>query len=116
LGEKTAMKNVIVETIKATQARFIAETRQLEIVFNNGAEYRWPVDALEMLVFSNGEWSNLYPRPHDEQLKEVEIWPGGEIVEFPQINQGFEISELVRGKLGSEAWMRSLISSASSVT
>ncbi|NJM99202.1 MAG: hypothetical protein HC800_20540 [Phormidesmis sp. RL_2_1] len=110
------MKQVIAEAIKATQARFIAETRQLEIVFNNGAEYRWPVDALEMLVFRDGEWSNLHPRPHDEQLMKVEIWPGGEIVEFSQINQGFEISELVRGKLGSAAWMRSLLSNAESVT
>jgi hypothetical protein len=106
------MNNVIAETIKATQAMFIAETRQLAIVFNNGAEYRWPVDALEMLVFRDGEWLNLHPRPSDEQLRDVEIWPGGEIVEFSQINQGFEISELVRGKLGSQAWMRSLIPEA----
>ncbi len=103
------MKNVIAKTIEATQARFIAETRQLEIVFNNGAEYRWPIDSLEMLVFRDGEWLSLHPRPSDDQLVDVEIWPGGEIVEFSQISQGFEISELVRGKLGSEAWMRSLI-------
>lgn len=104
------MKNVIAKTIQATQARFIAETRQLEIVFNNGAEYRWLVDSLEMLVFREGEWLNMHPRPTDDLLREVEIWPGGEIVEFSQISQGFEISELVRGKLGSEAWMRSLLS------
>lgn len=104
------MKNVIAKTIKAIQARFIAQTRQLEIVFNNGAEYRWPVDSLEMLVFREGEWLNMHPRPADDLLREVEIWPGGEIVEFSQISQGFEISELVRGKLGSEDWMRSLLS------
>lgn len=109
LEEKTTVKNVIAEIIEATQARFIAETRQLEIVFNNGAEYRWPIDSLEMLVFRDGEWLSLHPRPSDDQLVDVEIWPGGEIVEFSQISQGFEISELVRGKLGSEAWMRSLI-------
>lgn len=103
------MRNVIAATIKAVQARFIAETRQLEIVFNNGAEYRWPVDALEMLVFRDGEWSSLSPRPSDDQLKDVEIWPDGEIVEFSQISQGYEIAELVRGKLGSEAWTQALI-------
>ncbi len=48
------MKDIIAQTIKATQARFIAETRQLEIVFNNGAEYCCPVDSLEMLVFRDG--------------------------------------------------------------
>lgn len=110
------MKNVIAATIKAVQAGFIAETRQLEIVFNNGAEYRWPVDALEMLIFRDGEWLNLYPRPSDEQLRDVEIWPDGEIVEFSQISQGFEISELIRGKLGSAAWMRSLIEKRESNT
>ena len=104
------MKDIIAKTIEATQARFIAETRQLEIIFNNGAEYRWPVDSLEMLVFRDGEWLNLHPRPSDDQLVDVEIWPGGEIVEFSRISQGFEISELVRGKLGSEQWMRSLLS------
>lgn len=92
----------------ATRARFIAETRQLEIVFNNGAEYRWPVDSLEMLVFREGEWMQLTPRPPDEQLGKVEVWPGEEIVEFCEISQGFEIAELVRGKLGSDGWMRSL--------
>ncbi|MGB7085329.1 MAG: hypothetical protein WBD47_07235 [Phormidesmis sp.] len=99
------------ETVTATEARFIAETRQLEIVFNNGAEYRWPVDSLEMLVFRDGEWSSLHPRPDNDLMKDVEIWPNGEIVEFSQINQGFEISDLVRGKLGSKSWMRSLITS-----
>jgi len=110
------MKNVIAATIKAVRARFIAETRQLEIVFNNGAEYRWPVDALEMLVFRDGEWLNLQPRPSDDQLRDVEIWPDGEIVEFSQISQGFEIAELVRGKLGSEAWMRALLAKRESAT
>ncbi|MEL6604159.1 MAG: hypothetical protein AAFP20_13140 [Cyanobacteria bacterium J06614_10] len=99
----------VFRTVTATHASFIAETRQLEIIFNNGAEYRWPVDSLEMLVFRNNEWVPLTPRPSDEQLKKVEIWPGGEIVEFGEIGQGFEISELVRGRLGSERWMRSLL-------
>ncbi|MGB3298448.1 MAG: hypothetical protein WBA76_09275 [Phormidesmis sp.] len=100
------MSRLLAETVTATQARFIAETRQLEIAFNNGAEYRWPIDSLEMLVFREGEWVQLTPRPSDDQLGKVEIWPGGEIVEFCEIGQGFEIAELVRGKLGSERWMR----------
>lgn len=103
------MSSVLAKTVTATHARFITETRQLEISFNNGAQYRWPVDSLEMLVFREGEWVQLAPRPIDDQLKKIEIWPGGEIVEFCEISQGFEISELVRGKLGSESWMRSLI-------
>ena len=90
----------------ATRARFIEKTRQLEIVFSSGAEYRWPVDSLEMLVFREGEWVQLTPRPTDDQLGKVEVWPGGEIVEFCAISQGFEIAELVRGKLGSDGWMR----------
>lgn len=109
LGEKTKMSSLLAKTMTATQAKFIAETRQLEIVFNNGAEYRWPVDSLEMLVFREDKWMPLTPRPTDDRLRKVEIWPGGEIVEFCEISQGFEISELVRGKLGSEEWMRSLI-------
>jgi hypothetical protein len=102
------MSSLLEKTVTATSARFIAESRQLEIAFNNGAEYRWPVDSLEMLVFKQGEWTSLTPRPTDDQLRKVEIWPGGEIVEFCEISQGFEIAELVRGKLGSEKWMRSL--------
>ncbi|MGB3296416.1 MAG: hypothetical protein WBB01_25810 [Phormidesmis sp.] len=103
------MSSLLANTVTATHARFIAKTRQLEIVFNNGAEYRWPVDSLEMLVFREGEWVPLAPRPTNDQLGKVEIWPGGDIVEFCEISQGFEISELVRGKVGSESWMRSLI-------
>ena len=103
------MSSLLAQAVVATSARFVAETRQLEIIFNNGAEYRWPVDSLEMLIFRDGEWIQLSPRPSDDQLKNVEIWPGGEIVEFCDISQGFEISELVRGKLGSEGWMRSIV-------
>ena len=50
------MSRLLAETVTTTHARFIAETRQLGIVFNNGAEYRWPVDSLEMLVFREDEW------------------------------------------------------------
>ena len=106
------MSRLLAETVTADHARFIAETRQLEIVFSNGAEYRWPVDALEMLIFREGEWVQRSTRPTDDQLRKVEIWPGGEIVEFCEISQGFEISELVRGKLGSESWMRRLCPSS----
>ncbi|MEL6259743.1 MAG: hypothetical protein AAFR12_01645 [Cyanobacteria bacterium J06626_6] len=104
------MSSFLIKAVTAIDARFVVETRQLAIVFNNGAEYRWPVDALEMLVFRKNAWVPLAPRPTDEQLRKVEIWPGGEIVEFSDISQGFEISELVRGKLGSESWMRKLCS------
>ena len=96
--------------IEPVAARYLAASRSLEIEFNVGATYRWPVDSLEMRSYTSQGWINV-PRPTDEQLANVEIWPHKEVVEFVDIEQCFEIAQLMRGQLGSKRWMEKLLSS-----
>jgi len=97
--------------VKPLNGRFIPDTRELEIEFNTGSKYRWPVDALEMKERSKDGWQ-LISRPENQQLMNVEIWNNGEVVEFVDIEQCFSIPGLMCGQLGSEKWMRNLLSAS----
>lgn len=92
-----------------TEARFIPESRELEIAFNNGSKYRWLVDALEMKERTRDGWQ-LIPKPSNQQLVDVEIWNNNEVVEFTDIEQCFSIPGLMRGQIGSKKWMQELLS------
>ena len=70
--------------IEPVAARYLAASRSLEIEFNVGATYRWLVDSLEMRSYTSQGWVDA-PRPTDEQLANVEIWPHKEVVEFVDI-------------------------------
>jgi hypothetical protein len=94
--------------VKPLVGRFIANSRELEITFNNGSIYRWPVDALEMKHRTPDGWQPI-SRPENSQLENIEIWNNGEVVEFTDIEQCFSIPGLMRGQLGSEKWMRELL-------
>lgn len=95
--------------IEPVNARFLAESRELEIEFNTGMRCRWPVDGLQFTRSVDSHISDVDPRPTDEQLLEVVLWPNGEVVEFVAIEQGFEVAALMRGELGSRKWMDGLL-------
>ncbi|MEM8506008.1 MAG: hypothetical protein AAF716_23025 [Cyanobacteria bacterium P01_D01_bin.1] len=97
--------------VKPVKGRFIPDSRELEIEFNTGSKYRWPVDALEMKERTSQGWQ-LIQKPENYQLVNIEIWNNGEVVEFTDIEQCFSISGLMRGQLGSERWMRELLSTS----
>ena len=96
--------------IEPVAARYLVESRSLEIEFNIGSVYRWPVDSLQMRNYTPEGWVEA-ARPTDEQLVNVQIWPHGEVVEFVDIEQCFEIDQLVRGQLGSKKWRAQLLAS-----
>jgi hypothetical protein len=101
--------------VRPLKGRFIADSRELEIEFNTGSRYRWPIDTLEMKAKnSNGCWQ-LIPKPENQQLANIEIWNNGEVVEFADIEQCFSIPGLMCGQLGSEQWMQKLLLNSSSV-
>lgn len=94
------------------KGRFIPDSRELEIEFNTGSRYRWPIDALEMKAKIGEEWQPI-PRPENRQLTNVEIWNNGEVVEFTDLEQCFSIPGLIRGQLGSKKWMQELLGNRS---
>jgi hypothetical protein len=79
---------------------------QLEIVFSTGMRSLWPLSSLQFSNRIDGILTDFYPS--EEDLSEVEVWPSGEIVEFPRIDQAFQVSALTRGEVGSAEWMRKL--------
>ena len=79
---------------KITAVRYIPESRELEVRFSSGARLGCPVDALEMLTWTGSEFVQA-PRPTDDQLANVRVWAGGYAVDFPDIEQNFDIDELM---------------------
>ncbi|MEL7524101.1 MAG: DUF2442 domain-containing protein, partial [Cyanobacteria bacterium J06553_1] len=79
---------------KMTAVQYIADTRELELKFSSGARLGCPVDALEMLNWTGSEFVQA-PRPSDEQLTNVRVWAGGYAVDFPDIEQNFDLDELM---------------------
>ncbi len=94
--------------VEPTEARYLPESRELEITFNPGSIYRWPIDSLQMIEKTADGWQAI-SRPNDEQLTHVRLWPHKEVVEFTSIEQCFSISALMRGQLGSKRWMAALL-------
>lgn len=82
----------------------LVHDRQLEIVLSTGMRSLWPVSSLQFAKRIDGVLTNLYPS--EEELAEVEVWPSGDIIEFPRIDQAFQVSALMRGEVGNAEWMR----------
>ena len=95
------MQNVI----KAVSAQ--VHDGQLEIVFSTGMRSLWPISSLQFAKRIDGVLTNFHPTK--EELLEVEVWPSGEVIEFPRIDQAFQVSALMRGEVGNAEWMRQLI-------
>jgi hypothetical protein len=104
----TQIANGIEAGVEPLEARYLAQSRELEITFNTGARYHWPVDSLEMREKTTDGWQDI-PKPTEEQLSEVRLWPHKEVVEFTHLEQCFEIAALMRGQLGSKQWMGKLL-------
>ncbi len=90
--------------VKATSAR--VKDGQLEVVFSTGIRSLWLISGLQFAKRIDGVLTNFYPS--EEELVEVEAWPSGEIIEFPRVDQAFQVSALMRGEVGNAEWMRSL--------
>ncbi|MBE9061938.1 hypothetical protein [cf. Phormidesmis sp. LEGE 11477] len=90
--------------VKAVSAR--VKDGQLEVVFSTGMRSLWPISSLQFAKRINGVLTNFYPS--EEELVEVEVWPSGEVIEFPRVDQAFQVSALMRGEVGNAEWTRSL--------
>lgn len=82
------------------------ENGQLEVLFSTGMRGQWPLRILQFAKRTDGVLQNI--RPNDEDLVEVEIWPSGEIIEFPRVDQAFKVAALMRGEVGNAEWMQQL--------
>jgi hypothetical protein len=79
---------------KIIAVQYLSETREVEVKFVSGARLGCPVDALEMLKWTGSEFVQA-PRPTDEHLANVRVWAGGYAIDFPDIEQNFDLDELM---------------------
>lgn len=96
---------------RAVSARYIANSRDLEIALDDGSRHLIPVDKLEMVKNTPDDFVPI-ERPTDEQLEDVKIWGGGASVYWESIEQVFLVEELMAGIYGRLAWMESLMVTA----
>ncbi|MEM8505481.1 MAG: hypothetical protein AAF716_20300 [Cyanobacteria bacterium P01_D01_bin.1] len=94
------MQNVV----RAVSAQ--VQNGNLEIAFSTGMQSQWPISSLQFAKRVDGELVNL--RPTEEELTEVEIWPSGEVIEFSQVEQAFQVAALMRGEVGNAEWMKQI--------
>ena len=97
-------------SLQPTAARYLPESRELEIEFGSYFKGRWAIDSLQMIRRGEQGWEPV-PSPTDEELSNVLVWAGGDVVEFPNIDQHYSIPALLRGQLGSKQWMQKLLQS-----
>lgn len=88
-------------------ARYLPESRELEIEFGPHFKGRWAVDSLQMIRMGEQGWEPILS-PSDAELSNVVLWEGGDVVEFSDIDQHYSIPALLRGQLGSKQWMKQL--------
>ena len=79
---------------KIMAVRYIPDNRELEVSFSSGARLVCPVEALEMMTWTGSAFVPA-PRPSDEQLCNVRVWAGGYAIDFPDIQQNFDLDELM---------------------
>ena len=68
-----------VTSLLPTAARYLPESRELEIEFGSHFKGRWSVDSLQMIHRGRDAWEPL-PTPTDAELAEVLLWESGDVV------------------------------------
>ena len=97
---------------RAISAKYLSDSRELEIALEDGSRHFIPVDRLEMVENTPDAFIPI-ARPTDTQLTNVKVWGGGASIYWESIGQIFLVEELVAGIYGRTAWMESLMVSAS---
>ncbi|MEL6159385.1 MAG: DUF2442 domain-containing protein [Cyanobacteria bacterium J06623_5] len=91
----------------AISARYLPETREIEVVLDDGSRHAWPVDRLEMLKRTSNGFEPLLNPPAD-LLADVKVYGGGSSIYWEKLEQIFAVDELLAGIYGRKKWMESL--------
>ncbi len=86
---------------RVVSARYRRASAKLDIEYENGVRLALPVKLIE-------ELAALEQPVSAADLSNIEIWGGGYDLYFPRIDTFVHGPALLRGALGSKAWMREL--------
>ena len=87
---------------------YAADTREVIVVLKDGSRHAWPVRLLEMVKSEPEGWVPL-EGVTDEALADVQVYGGGRYILWDDLDQAFQISDLLAGVYGREAWMQKLM-------
>ena len=97
------------ETLKrAESVTYDAATQEVIVVLKDGSRHTWPVRLLEMVKSEAEGWVPLEDIT-DQQLSDVQVYGGGRYILWDELGQAFQISDLLAGVYGREAWMQQLM-------
>jgi hypothetical protein len=97
------------ETLKlAERVTYDAVTKEVVVVLKDGSRHAWPVRLLEMVKSEPQGWVPLEDVT-DHQLSAVQVYGGGRYILWDELGQSFQISDLLAGVYGREAWMQKLM-------
>ena len=97
------------ETLKlAESVAYDAATKEVVVVLKDGSRHSWPVRLLEMVKSEPEGWVPI-EGVTDEALSDVEVYGGGRYILWDELGQAFQISDLLAGVYGREAWMQKLM-------
>ena len=100
------------ETLKkAESVTYDADTQEVIVVFKDSFRHAWPVRLLEMVKREAKGWVPLEGIT-DRQLSDVQVYGGDRYILWDELGQAFQISDLLAGVYGREAWMQRLIATA----
>ena len=88
-----------------------ADTQEVAVVLKDGSRHVWPIRLLEM-VKSEADGRVPLEGITDRQLSNVQIYGGGRYILWDELGQAFQISDLLAGVYGREAWMQRLTATA----
>lgn len=97
------------ETLKlAEKVTYDATTKAVVVVLRDGSRHAWPIRLLEMVKSEAAGWVPL-EGVTDRELSDVQVYGGGRYILWDELGQAFQISDLLAGVYGREAWMQKLM-------
>ena len=86
---------------RIVSARYKRTSSKLDVEYDNGVSICVPVSLLQ-------EFALLEKEPSTADLSYIEIWGGGYDLHFPRIDTFIQGTALLKGIMGTRAWMREL--------
>ena len=97
------------ETLKlAESVTYDATTEEVVVVLKDGSRHSWPIRLLEMVKSEAEGWVPLTGIT-EHQLSNVQVYGGGRYILWDELGQAFQITDLLAGVYGREAWMKELM-------
>ena len=92
----------------AESVTYDTTSKEVVVVLKDGSRHAWPVRLLEMVKSESKGWVPI-ENVTDHELLDVQVYGGGRYILWDELGQAFQVSDLLAGVYGREAWMQKLM-------